>query len=100
MDLDDVDAFTARLDGCRKRRVGGRDGWYFDGRLVVRPDVPGTVLIRLNSAQREEMLAAHPDTFGVPPRWEAHDKVQASLDGDPEAIRTAIRMAWQRQRSA
>ncbi|AQP47910.1 hypothetical protein BW730_10805 [Tessaracoccus aquimaris] len=98
MELDDVDAFAAQLEGCRQRRIDGRVGWYVNGLLVVRPETDRTILIRLDPTQRESMLAAHPDTFGVPPAWEAHEKVQANLDGDADAIRTAIKMAWERQR--
>lgn len=95
-----MDAFVAGLDGCRQRRNGRHVGWYVNGLLVVRPDGPGTLLVRVDREQREELLATHPDTFGVPPRWELHEKVQADLAGDPEAIRAAIRMAWERQRRA
>ena len=72
--------------------------WFVDDRLVVRHDVPGTVLVRVGFEDRERLLEAHPDTFGVPPRWEAHEKVQADLEGDADAIRRAIRLAWARQR--
>lgn len=100
MDLEDVDAFASGLDGCSRHRSGGRVGWYVDGLLVVRPDVPGTLLIRTDRPLRERLLAAHPETFGVPPHWEAHDKVQANLNGDSDAIRSAIRATWERQRHA
>ena len=72
--------------------------WYVDDRLVVRQDEPGTVMVRVGGADRERLLLAHPDTFGVPPRWEAHLKVQADLDGNADAIREAIRLAWATQR--
>ncbi|WP_040164942.1 MmcQ/YjbR family DNA-binding protein [Microbacterium gorillae] len=100
MNLDDVAAFAGSLDGCRRRRAAGRVGWYVDGLLVVRPDEPGTILIRVDRAQRDALLTANPDTFGVPPHWETHEKVQASLDGDADAIRSAIRLSWDRQRRA
>lgn len=98
MDLDEIDAFIATLEGCRPRRVGGRRGWYVDGLLVARVDAPGTILVRVDRDQREELLRRHAGTFGVPPRWEAHEKVQARLDGDADALREAITMAWERQR--
>jgi hypothetical protein len=34
----------------------------------------------------------------VPPRYEKHMKVQVLLDGDTNAIREAIQLAWQMQR--
>ncbi|MFC7485818.1 hypothetical protein ACOCJ7_04760 [Knoellia sp. CPCC 206453] len=72
--------------------------WYVDDLLVVRQDEPGTVLVRVGFDDRESLLAAYPETFGVPPRWEAHMKVQADLDGDRAAICEAIRLSWAAQR--
>lgn len=100
MTLDDVDTCLETLEGIRARRSDGRRAWYVDGLLVARADAAGTVLVRLGGRDREQLVAAHPDTFGVPPRWEAHDKLQADLSGDAEAIRRALRLAWERQRSA
>lgn len=98
MTLDDVHAFATGLPGCTRKGHPGRVAWYVDDRLVVRQDEPGTLMIRVDVEDRERLLAAHPDTFGVPPRWEAHRKVQAELDGDADAIREAIRLAWEGQR--
>jgi hypothetical protein len=98
MTLDDVHEFAASLAGCKRKGHPGRVAWYVDDRLVVRQDEPGTVMVRVGFEDREQLLAAHPDTFGVPPRWEAHQKVQAELDGDADAIREAIRLAWAAQR--
>lgn len=97
MDLQQIDDFVRGLEGCTQRRAGNYVGWYVNGLLVVRPDAPGTILIRTDRAQREALLERSPHTFGVPPRWEAHDKLQANLDGDPAAIKDAIRQAWRRQ---
>jgi hypothetical protein len=98
VDLDDIDAYVSTLDGCKRKGHPGRVAWYVDDRLVVRQDEPGTLLVRVHLEDREELLTAYPDTFGVPPRWESHHKVQAELDGDAEAIRLAIRLAWAAQR--
>ncbi len=100
MTLDDVEAFLATLAGCRARRVDGRRGWYVDGLLVARTDAPGTLLVRVGGTDRERLVTDHPDTFGVPPAWEAHTKVQADLSGDRAALEEALRLAWQRQRAA
>ncbi len=97
--LDDIDAYATSLAGCKRKGHPGRVAWYVDDRLVVRQDEPGTVLVRVGFEDREQLLAAHPETFGVPPRWEAHMKVQADLDGDADAIREAIRLAWTMQRA-
>jgi hypothetical protein len=96
--LDDIDAYATSLAGCKRKGHPGRVAWYVDDRLVVRQDEPGTVLVRVGFEDREQLLAAYPQTFGVPPRWEAHMKVQAELDGDADAIREAIRLAWAMQR--
>jgi hypothetical protein len=100
MTLDDVDAYLRTLDGCRPRTVDGRRAWYVDGLLVARADAPGTLLVRLGGAHRERLVTAYPETFGVPPRWEAHTKVQADLSGDADAIREALHTAWGAQRRA
>ena len=100
MTLDDVDAYLGTLEGCRARRTDGRRAWYVDGLLVARADAPGTLLVRLGGRARKALVAAEPDTFGVPPRWEAHEKMQADLAGDAEAVRRSLRLAWERQRTA
>jgi hypothetical protein len=100
MTLDDVDAHLRALDGVRARGAGGRRAWYVDGLLVAREDAPGTLLLRLGGHDRERLVSADPATFGVPPRWEAHTKVQADLAGDADAIRAALHLAWERQRTA
>lgn len=100
MELKEVDEFAMSLPGCKRKGHPGRVAWYVDDRLVVRQDIPGTVLVRVGLAERETLLSEHPETFGVPPRWEKHMKVQADLDGDADAIRAAIRLAWEAQRRA
>jgi hypothetical protein len=45
------------------------------------------------------LLETYPDSFGVPPRMEAHHKVEAYLDrAEPRAVRAAIDLAWEMQR--
>ncbi len=100
MTLDEVRAFLATLEGCHARRVDGRQGWYVDGLLVARTDAPGTLLVRLGGTDRERLVAQHPDTFGVPPAWEAHTKVQADLARDRALLEEALHLAWERQRAA
>ncbi|GAB3054448.1 hypothetical protein GCM10027053_14080 [Intrasporangium mesophilum] len=100
MTLEEVDALLGALEGCRRRNVDGRTAWYVGGLLVAREDSPGTLLVRVGGEDRERLVEAHPGTFGVPPRWEAHLKVQADLAGDADAIRAALRLAWERQRAA
>ncbi|GAB3885450.1 hypothetical protein [Terrabacter terrigena] len=98
MTLDEVEAYLLTLEGVRARRVDGRRAWYVGGLLVARADAPGTLLVRLGGAERERLVTARPDTFGVPPRWEAHAKVQADLSGDAATLRDALHRAWDSQR--
>ena len=97
--LDEIDEYATSLAGCRRKGHPGRLAWSVDNRLVVRQDEPGTVLVRVGFEDRERLLARYPQTFGVPPRWDAHMKVQAVIDGDATGIMEAIRLAWQLQRS-
>jgi hypothetical protein len=53
--------------------------------------------VRVGFADRERLLEQHPETFGVPPQFEKHMKMQVDLDGDAGAIREAIRVAWSLQ---
>lgn len=96
--LDEIDEFATSLPGCKRKGHPGRVAWYVDDRLVVRQDEPGTVLVRVTFEDRERLLEAHPETFGVPPRFKAHMEVQADLDGDPDGIKESIRLAWTSQR--
>jgi hypothetical protein len=95
---DEVDEFARSLPGCKRKGTAVRPAWYVDNRLVARLVDPGELLVRAGFADRERLLAAHPATFGVPPRYEKHMKVQVLLDGDTNAIREAIQLAWQMQR--
>ena len=94
----EVDEFARSLPGCRRRGTAARPAWYVDGRLVARLVDPGELLVRTGFAERERLVAEHPETFGVPPRYEKHMKVQALLTGDSDAVREAIRSAWALQR--
>ena len=54
---------------------------------------------RVPLSKRESLLKAYPNSFGVPPRMEAHHKVEAYLDhAQPRAVRAAIDLAWDMQR--
>lgn len=99
MELEEIKKYLRSLGGCQPRKTAGRIGWYVDGLLVMRPDAAGTILIRVPRCNREQLLHEHPETFGVPPQWEAHDKVQARLDGNSDAVKEALNMAWEYQRT-
>ncbi|MEZ0581312.1 hypothetical protein [Nocardioides sp. MH1] len=98
MTPDDVDAFARSLPGCKRKGTEARPAWYVDDRLVARLVDPGELVVRAALADRDRLVAEHPDTFGVPPRYEKHLKVQALLSGDATAICAAIRAAWEMQR--
>jgi hypothetical protein len=56
-------------------------------------------VIRVPLSKRESLLETYPETFGVPPRMEAHHKVEAYLDrAQSRAVRAAIDLAWEMQR--
>ncbi|KQY64100.1 MULTISPECIES: hypothetical protein [unclassified Nocardioides] len=99
MDADDVAEFVESLPRCRRKGTAARPAWYVDNRLVARLEDRTTLTIRCAPALREELTAAHPETFGVPPAMEAHHKVQASLaHGNDEALRRALEAAHRMQR--
>jgi hypothetical protein len=89
------------LDGVRESSVKGRLKWSLGGRLVARQLDDWSIVIRTDFAEREQLLIAHPATFFVPPRFDAHMMVVARLsDADPAAVASAICAAWELQRSA
>ncbi|PWN03108.1 hypothetical protein DJ010_08235 [Nocardioides silvaticus] len=98
MTPEEVDEFARSLAGCKRKGTAARPAWYVDDRLVARLVDPGELVVRTSFAGRERLVADHPETFGVPPRYERHMKVQALLSGDVAAICDAIRAAWELQR--
>ena len=99
MTPEDIGRYAESLPGVKRKGTEARPAWYVDDRLVVRLQDPQTAVIRVPLSKREALLEQHPDTFGVPPRMEAHHKVEAYLDhADERAIRRAIELAWEMQR--
>jgi hypothetical protein len=94
----EVGRYAESLPRVKRKGTAARPAWYVDDRLVVRLHDPGTLVIRVPLSRRESLLESYPDTFGVPPRMEAHHKVEAYLDhADPDAVRLAIDLAWELQ---
>ena len=99
MTPDEVGEYVESLPQVKRKGTESRPAWYVHDRLVVRLQDPTTLVVRVPLSERESLLEAYPDTFGVPPRMEAHHKVEAYLeDARPEAVRAAIDVAWDMQR--
>jgi hypothetical protein len=96
---DEVGQYAESLPLVKRKGTESRPAWYVNDRLVVRLHDPNTLVIRVPLTKREALLDAYPDSFGVPPRMEAHHKVEAYLDrAQPRAVRKAIQLAWEMQR--
>lgn len=99
MTPDEVGRYAESLPEVKRKGTESRPAWYVHDRLVVRLHDENTLVIRVPLTERESLLETYPDSFGVPPRMEAHHKVEAYLDrAQPGAVRTAIDLAWQMQR--
>jgi hypothetical protein len=99
MTPEEVGRYVEALPRVKRKGTESRPAWYVDDRLVVRLQGRNTLVIRVPISRREALLESYPDSFGVPPRMEAHHKVEAYLDrAEPQAVRTAIDLAWEMQR--
>lgn len=99
MTPDEVGRYAESLPHVKRKGTTTRPAWYVNDRLVVRLQDPNTLVIRVPLSRRESLLETYPDSFGVPPRLEAHHKVEAYLDrAQPRAVCTAIALAWEMQR--
>lgn len=98
MTPDEVADFLATLPGCKRKGTAQVPAWYVADRIIARLVAADELMIRCAFDLRERLVTEHPDTFGIPPRYEAHLKVQAMLDGDAGAIQHALRAAWELQR--
>ncbi len=98
MTPDEVGRYAESLPQVRRKGTESRPAWYLHDRLVARLQDQNTLVIRVPLTERESLLEAYPDSFGVPPRMEAHHKVEAYLDrAPPGAVRRAIDLAWEMQ---
>ncbi len=96
---DEVGQYVESLPLVKRKGSESRPAWYVHDRLVVRLHDPNTLVVRVPLGERESLVEAYPDTFGVPPRMETHHKVEAYLDrAQPRAVRRAIDLAWEMQR--
>ncbi|MBB6629051.1 hypothetical protein H5V45_17120 [Nocardioides sp. KIGAM211] len=98
MTPDEVGRYAESLPLVKRKGTAARPAWYVQDRLVVRLHDPTTLVVRVPLGEREALLDAYPESFGVPPRMEAHHKVEAYLDrAEPAAVRAAIDLAWEMQ---
>ena len=98
MTPEEVGSYAESLPQVKRKGTDARPAWYVNDRLVVRLHDPNTLVIRVPMSKRESLIESYPETFGVPPRMEAHHKVEAYLDhAEPRAVETAIELAWQMQ---
>jgi hypothetical protein len=96
--LDEVGRYAESLPKVKRKGTESRPAWYILDRLLVRVHDQNTVVIRVPLSERELLLKTYPESFGVPPRMEAHHKVEAYLDrAQPRAVRAAIDLAWEMQ---
>ncbi|GAA2155995.1 hypothetical protein FHX52_4130 [Humibacillus xanthopallidus] len=99
MTPEEVGEYAESLPQVKRKGTASQPAWYVHDRLVVRLQDLQTLVIRVPLSERESLLAAYPDSFGVPPRLEAHHKVEAYLDqAEPQAVRAAIDLAYDMQR--
>ena len=91
--------FAESLPHVKRKGTAAQPAWYVHDRLVARLVDATTLLVRVPRGEREALLDDFPTGFGVPPRMEAHHKVEAYLDrADPAAVRRAVELAWEMQR--
>ena len=96
---DEVGRYAESLSQVKRKGTEARPAWYVHDRLVARLHDQNTLVIRVPMSRRESLLETYPESFGVPPRMDAHHKVEAYLDrAQPRAVRTAIELAWEMQR--
>lgn len=96
---EEVGEIVESLPQVKRKGTAALPAWYVHDRLVARLLDPTRLLIRVPLGKRDSLLATYPTSFGVPPRFEAHHKVEAYLDrAEPTAIRTAVELAWDMQR--
>ena len=98
MTPEEVGQYAESLPQVKRKGTESRPAWYVNNRLVVRLQDLNTLVIRVPLNRRESLIGTYPDSFGVPPRMEAHHKVEAYLDhAQPRAVRAAIDLAWDMQ---
>lgn len=98
MELADLGAVAAQLDGVSARRRAGLLEWRYRGRLVARQLDDRRVVIRASFEVRDLLVRSFPETFSIPTRFAKHMMIVADLrDGNADAIEDAVIGAWELQ---
>jgi hypothetical protein len=98
MELADVGAVAAELDGVSERRRAGLLEWRYHGRLVARQLDERQIVIRASFEVRDFLLQSFPGTFSVPKRFAKHMMIVADLEnGKADAVEDAVIAAWELQ---
>jgi len=99
VEIDDVAALAATLDGVRRTVVEGCAEWRYHGRLVARQLDDEHLVVRCDFDYRDSLLQTFPGTFSVPPRYVKHMMIVADFArGDPGAVEDSIEGALALQR--
>lgn len=95
MQLDELAKHLLALKGVRQSRPQGLVRWTVGGRLLARQLDDEAVVIRSEFERRERLLADHPETFTVRPRFETHMMVVAELPtASPSEVFEALDAAY------
>ena len=98
MQLSELSALAAQLQGVTERIRGGLLDWRYRGRLVARQLDDSHVVIRASFDSRQFLVGTFPETFSVPGRYAKHMMVVADLaNGNADAIEDAVVGAWELQ---
>lgn len=101
MEMSDVAAMAAKLDGVRRTAAGELAQWRYHGRLVARQLDDTHIVIRADFDYRDALLRQFPATFSVPKRFAKHMMVVADLAAaDAGAAEDALVAAWELQQAA
>lgn len=96
--LDAVSGWALALPYVKEYRRGGLLRWEVSHRLLARQLDGDSIVIRSGFQEREELLDRFPESFSVPPRFDAHMMIVAELaHASEKAVRAALQRAWHLQ---
>ena len=98
--FDTVRTIALSLPGVEESTTHGVSSLKIGGRLFACPAMnasaePGTLAVRLDIAQRDEMIAADPDTYYVTDHYVNYPTILVRLSRvHPDALRDLLTMGW------